>query len=153
MLPWAGEGSVQIRGGSTQEPCRITGGVFYQVVSSHRTMESQAGTDCCSCLELDAPWHVWREGSGTPACLSCSSKGAAKLWIHSSVSCSGLLLCENTERDHFAASRSILGSCEDIPRPGRICVMKQINSASPLEPFLFRDGTLATCLEKKGGVS
>lgn len=28
-------------------------------------------TACCF-WELDAPWHVWREGSGIPACQSCS---------------------------------------------------------------------------------
>lgn len=84
--------------GAVQDPMWCL--LLCQVVSSHRTMEETA----CSFLELDAPWHVWREGSVTPTCLSCSS--IAKLWIHNSVSCS-VLLCVRIQRDHFAASKSI----------------------------------------------
>lgn len=90
-----------------------------QVVSSYRTWNSRLEGTAAVFWSWMLPWHVWREGSVTPACLSCSSK-AAKLWIHNSVSCSRLLLWENTERDHLLQAKRFSGSSEDIPRAGRI---------------------------------
>lgn len=95
----------------------------------------------CSFLELDAPWHVWREGSVTPTCLSCSSKGAAKLWIHNSVSCSVLLLCENTEGSLCCKQIDFQGALRTSQDQAESSVTKQIKSASPLEPFLSREAS------------